>query len=157
MSEYQIKLEAAKEYEKAIEFKRQYEELLEAFSGLAREFMDYCQSEGMAIHHREKYLRILSRSIALLNSRASPEAGQPDRITGEGDSIGDSPWSEASPGSRRGTCSWLNRRPRSRNRRPDAVLSRTLGQSLPEALPRASKIGLETSSKCLQRRIFGCK
>ena len=69
MSEYQVKLEAAKEYEAALRFKRQYEELLEGFCGLIREFMNYCEKNGVPIPEKDAYLRMTRKGEALVLSR----------------------------------------------------------------------------------------
>lgn len=79
MSEHHLKLAALQEYEMALRFRKSQEEILEAFQGLLREFMDYCAGHGYAIPDPEKYRRILGRSIALLESQASPEMLHPSK------------------------------------------------------------------------------
>jgi phosphate uptake regulator len=78
MNEYFVKLAALREYEVALRIRKSEEEILEAFQGLFREFMDYCEKNGMDIPDRQRYLRILGRSIDLLEARASPESKHRD-------------------------------------------------------------------------------
>ena len=54
-------------------FRKKQEEILEAFQGLLREFIDFCERNGMEIPERGTYMRILSRSIDLLESQDSPK------------------------------------------------------------------------------------
>ncbi len=49
MSEYQIKLEAIREYEDALRLKKTYEEAVEVNSGLLREIVNYCEKQGLGI------------------------------------------------------------------------------------------------------------
>jgi len=85
MGEYQVKLEALEEYRKALLFKKGYEDILEAFQGLPREFIDYCERNGMEIPERETYLRVLQQATRLIEGRVPTALKQPNETTDDDD------------------------------------------------------------------------
>jgi hypothetical protein len=85
MPEYQIKLEAIREYQEAIRARENYEELTEVFTGIVHEIIEYCEENGIPLAKKAKYLRILSKAEKTILSQLPPtNVGQPRPPTEDG-------------------------------------------------------------------------
>ena len=80
-NEYTVKLAAVREFESALRYKRTYEELTQAFVGLNRELMHYCEKNGIDLPDRETYYRIVEQAQRLVMSRITPGMQHDDDTT----------------------------------------------------------------------------
>lgn len=71
-SEHLLKLAALNEFEKALGYKRSYEELTHGMLGLMQEFLHYCKKNGIAIPDTQTYYRIVSHVQSLILASFSP-------------------------------------------------------------------------------------
>jgi hypothetical protein len=65
-SEHLLKLAALNEFETALKYKTSYEELTQGMLGLLREFLYYCDKNGVEVPDKETYYRIVSRAQDLM-------------------------------------------------------------------------------------------
>ncbi len=71
MTEYQLKLLALQEYTKALEYKKAYEDILEAFRGLIEQAYSYYRENGMDVPDEGKLLRIVEKADELIQMRVT--------------------------------------------------------------------------------------
>jgi hypothetical protein len=89
LSEYQIKLEAVREYQDALRYKKTFAEGLELESGLLREIVTYYERVGLEIPERAKVFEFMDRllvlaSLEMKHPEESPDnEAEPDFLSGE--------------------------------------------------------------------------
>ncbi len=78
MSEYQVKLEAIREYREALKLKKLYAEGIELNSSLLREIVTYCERVGIEIPDRERVFGFMDRLLTIASPKWNSPSNHPD-------------------------------------------------------------------------------